>query len=154
MLRDNVLNKLRDQGGSSSSGIFASVKSLILGDEDTASRGSSHLAREEAMGQKEKNKACWSGVWLAPKQTNKKKAGTSLAVAGHVYDEMLVLTRSLESCRIRLSLSLILGDTRKDFGLTKKTIQKNQSSHHPIMSELIAGTSSTYLLLTPFSKTR
>lgn len=107
MLRDDVLNKLRDQGGSSSSGIFASVKSLILGDEDTASGGSSHLARE-AMGQKEKNKACWSGVWLAPKQTNKKKAGTSLAVAGHVYDEMLVLTRSFESCRIRLSLSLIL----------------------------------------------
>lgn len=75
MLRDNVLNKLRDQGGSSSSGIFASVKSLILGDEDTTSRGSSYLAREEAMGKKEKNKACWSGVWLAPKQTNKKKAG-------------------------------------------------------------------------------
>lgn len=38
------------------------------------------------------------------KANQQEKAGTSLAVAGHVYDEMLVLTRSFESCRIRLSI--------------------------------------------------
>jgi hypothetical protein len=44
---DDVLNKLRDQGSTP-----PQVSLKLYGDEDTASRGSSHLARE-AMGQKE-----------------------------------------------------------------------------------------------------
>ena len=39
------------------------------------------------------------------------KPGTSLAVAGHVYDEMKALTRSFESRRICLETWSSYGDT-------------------------------------------